>query len=454
MQIGFVKMSAIVAVLAVAGGVTYYYSTHKNATASIAPGAAKDGKDVAKADGARGEGGKGGAGKAGRGGGRPVPVVLATVEKRDVPITLNAVGRAEAFSTVSVRSRLDGQVLSVDFKPGQFVKKGQPLFRLDPGPLEAQLRVAQGNMLRDQALLAKARADLDRYSDLAKKGFVSASAVDGYKASVEALEGTVKLGQAAVDYAKIQFDFTTVRSPMDGVAGAVLVFPGGNVKANDTVVVVLNQMQPIYVNFAIPESQLDGVRALQKKGPVRAQVETRDGTRSRLEARLVFIDNTIDTSTGTITLKAAYPNSDLRLTPGQFVDVNLVTRIIPDAVVMPIEAMQMSPSGNIVFVATADNKVEIRPVKQSMPAGAMLVVPEGFQPGERVVIDGQLRLFPGASIESRTAGGGAMKGGGAGKGPGAGEGGGKAAPADSGGKGAADGRTKGAGQPVNAGAKS
>ena len=411
MQIGFLKLSAIVAVLAVAGGATYYYSNHKTATASIAANAGKGdkgGKDVAKSGDPKGGQGKGGAGK---GGGRPVPVVLATVEKRDVPITLNAVGRAEAFSTVSLRSRLDGQVLAVDIQPGQFVKKGQALFRLDSGPADAQFRQAQGNLLRDQAQLAKAKADLDRYSDLARKGFVSPSAVDGYRSAVEALEGTVKLGQAAVDFAKLQFDFTTVRAPMDGVAGAILVFPGGNVKANDTVVVVLNQMQPIYVSFAIPESQLDGVRVLQKKGPIRVQVETRDGSRTQLATRLVFIDNTIDTSTGTITLKAAYPNADLRLTPGQFVDVKLVTRVLTDAIAMPIEAMQMSPNGNIVFVATADNKVEIRPVKQSMPAGAMVVVPEGFQAGERVVIDGQLRLFPGASIEARTPGGGAVKGG-------------------------------------------
>ena len=436
MQIGFVKLSAIVAVLAVAGGATYYYSNHKTATASVAGAdAAKGGKggpDTAKAGDPKGGQGKGGAGK---GGGRPVPVVLATVEKRDVPVTLNAVGRAEAYSSVQVRSRLDGQVLAVDIQPGQFVKKGQALFRLDSGPADAQLRQAQGNLLRDQAQLAKAKADLDRYSDLANKGFVSPSAVDGYRSAVEALEGTVKLDQAAVDFAKLQFDFTTVRAPMDGVAGAILVFPGGNVKANDTVVVVLNQMQPIYVNFAIPESQLDGVRALQKKGAVKVQVETRDGSRTLLDTRLVFIDNTIDTSTGTITLKSAYPNADLRLTPGQFVDVKLVTRIMTDAVAMPIEAMQMSPNGNIVFVATADNKVEIRPVKQSMPAGSMLVVPEGFQPGERVVIDGQLRLFPGASIEVRTPGGGAGKGG-AGKAA-AGDGAGKSAAGDGAGKAAA-----------------
>ena len=162
------------------------------------------------------------------------------------------------------------------------------------------------------------------------------------------------------------------------------------------------------------------------------QVETRDGSRTQLATRLVFIDNTIDTSTGTITLKAAYPNADLRLTPGQFVDVKLVTRIMTDAIAMPIEAMQMSPNGNIVFVATADNKVEIRPVKQSMPAGSMLVVPEGFQAGERVVIDGQLRLFPGASIEARTPGGEVGKGG-AGK-SGTGEGAGKSGTGESGGK--------------------
>lgn len=396
MSRGLTKASLIIAVLAVAGGVAYYYSTQKNAKAGDAADAGKAGKGGAKA----------GAGK----GGRPIPVRLAAVEQRSVPIVLNAVGRAEAYSTVSVRSRIDAQVMAVDFAPGQQVKRGQSLFRLDPAPVEALLRQAQGNLLRDQAQLAKARADLERYTDLAKRGFVSPSAVDGYKASVEALEGTVKLGQAAVDFQKIQIGFTTVRAPMDGVAGAVLIHPGGNVKANDTAMVVINQMRPIYVAFAIPEGQLDGVRALQKKGPVNAVVHTRDGSRDTLAARLAFIDNAIDTATGTIMLKAAYPNADQRLTPGQFVDVSITTRVIENAIAMPVEAMQMSPNGNIVFVVTADNRVEVRPVKSSMTAGAMLVVNEGFQPGERVVVDGQLRLFPGATVEARPPGAG--KGGG------------------------------------------
>lgn len=365
-----------------------------------------------------GKAGKGEKGdKAGKG--RPVPVVMSKVERRDVSIDLSVVGRAEAYSTVSVRSRVDGQVQAVRFTAGQFVKKDQVLIELDPRPLEAQWRQTQGNLARDQAQLAKARADLDRQSDLAKRGFVSPSAVDGYKAAVDTLEATLKFSEAAVDFAKVQLSFATIRAPMDGIAGAVLIFPGGNVKANDTPMLVINKVQPIYVNFSIPEARLDGVRSLMRSGAVAVQARTRDGSLAQLQGRLSFIDNAIDTATGTIVLKAEFSNSDGRLTPGQFVDVKLNTRLMKDVVAMPIEAMQMGPNGNFVFVVKDDNSVEMRPVKKSITAGQLLVVEEGFEPGERVVIDGQLRLFPGARIDT---GAGRGEGKGEGKGESKGEG--------------------------------
>ena len=341
--------------------------------------------------------------KAGKG--RPVPVVMGKVERRDVSIDLSVVGRAEAYSTVSVRSRVDGQVQAVRFTAGQYVKKDQVLIELDPRPLEAQWRQTQGNLARDQAQLAKARADLERQSDLAKRGFVSPSA------AVDTLEATLKYSEAAVDFAKVQLSFATIRAPMDGIAGAVLMFPGGNVKANDTPMLVINKVQPIYVNFSIPEAQLDGVRNLMRRGAVAVQARTRDGSLAQLQGRLSFIDNAIDTATGTIVLKAEFSNSDGRLTPGQFVDVKLNTRLMKDVVALPIEAMQMGPNGNFVFVVKDDNSVEMRPVKKSITAGQLLVVEEGFEPGERVVIDGQLRLYPGARIDT-----------GAGRGEGKGEG--------------------------------
>lgn len=342
--------------------------------------------------------------------GRPVPVVMGKVERRDVSIDLSVVGRAEAYSTVSVRSRVDGQVQAVRFTAGQYVKKDQVLIELDPRPLEAQWRQTQGNLARDQAQLAKARADLERQSDLAKRGFVSPSAVDGYKAAVDTLAATLKYSEAAVDFAKVQLSFATIRAPMDGIAGAVLMFPGGNVKANDTPMLVINKVQPIYVTFSIPEAQLDGVRSLMRRGAVPVQARTRDGSVTQLQGRLSFIDNAIDTATGTIVLKAEFSNSDGRLTPGQFVDVKLNTRLMKDVVALPIEAMQMGPNGNFVFVVKDDNSVEMRPVKKSITAGQLLVVEEGFEPGERVVIDGQLRLYPGARIDTG-AGRGEGKGG-------------------------------------------
>jgi multidrug efflux system membrane fusion protein len=364
----------------------------------------------------------------GRGAG-PIPVVTAAIEKRDLPVTISVVGRAEAPQTVPIRSRIDGTVQAIRFTAGQDVRKGQVLVELDSRQIEAQLAQARANLARDQANLAKARADLARYVDLAAKRFVAQSAVDGYRAALEAAEASVAFDQAGVEFARVQLDHTRIRAPFDGTTGAVQVFAGGNVKANDTLIVTVNQLQPILVAFPVPEAQLSGLRELAAKGPVAVKGQPKDSGQAARDGQLVFIDNAIDPTTGTIVLKARFDNRAQPWTPGQFVNVSLVARVIRDAVTVPIEAIQMGPSGNIVFVVR-DGKVEVRPVGRFTAAGPYAVLGDGFKPGEKLVVDGQLRLSGGATVRERGEGDKPIADtetdglrGGAGKTPGAGQGG-------------------------------
>lgn len=382
-------MIVLLAALLGAGGLAYRNQSEKAPGSAPAPAAAAaSGASTAKG--------------AARGPAGPVPVVTATVERRDLPVIFSSVGRAEAPQTVTIRSRVDGVIQSVQFKPGQQVRKGDVLIELDSRQIEAQLRQSQGNLARDQANLAKARADLARYTDLAARNFVAASAVDGYKAAVQAAEAIVAFDQAGVDYARVQLDHTKIRAPMDGVAGALLAFVGSNVKANDTTIVTVNQLRPILVSFAVPQSQLPGLRELEAKGTVKVSGVAKDSGQATRDGRLVFIDNAIDASTGTITLKAQFDNLDDGWTPGQFVNVSLVSRVIRDALTVPIEAIQMGPSGNITF-QVLEGKAQVRPVKSFTVAGAHAVLGDGFKAGDKLVVDGQMRLTPGASVRERGA---------------------------------------------------
>lgn len=380
---------ALVLLVPLAGAGYWFWHT-TNTPASPGPAVAAKG----------GKGEPGAAGKKGSGG--PIPVITQAVTQRDLPVRIAVVGRAEAPQSVQVRSRIDGVILAVRFQPGQPVRKGQVLAELDARQIEAQLRQAQGALARDQASLVKAKADLDRYTDLAAKKFVSPSAVDGFKAAVQTAEATVAFNQAAVDFARVQLDHTIIRSPLDGIAGQILTHPGSIVKGNDSVVVTVNQVQPILVSFPVPETQLPGLRELAAKGPVTVTGQPKDTDAPPLQGRLVFIDNQIDAATGTILLKAQFENRNVAWTPGQFVNVGLVTRVIRDAITAPIEAVQMGPNGNIAFVVR-DSKVEVRPVRSFTPAGPWAVLNEDFKPGERLVVDGQLRLSPGATVRDRAA---------------------------------------------------
>lgn len=332
---------------------------------------------------------------------RPVPVIVAAVETAAVPVRLKLVGRAEAFATVTLRARVDGQVVETRYTPGMLVRKGQLMIRLDDSAIRAQLRQAEANLARDRAQLAKARSDLARYTELLAKGYVSPAQLETYRATVDALDATANAGLASVELLRVQLAYTAIHAPMDGVAGAVLVFPGGSVKANDTPLVVLNQVQPLYVSFAVPETQLREVNRDRLVERLRVEARLPGGGSEALAGQLVFVDNAVDSSTGTILMKARFENLQERLTPGQFVEVSMTLRTIEDALVIPSEALQSGPEGSFVYVAKDDRTVEVRKV-QVLPADARrLIVQRGLSRGESVVTDGHVRLTPGARYEAK-----------------------------------------------------
>jgi multidrug efflux system membrane fusion protein len=325
-------------------------------------------------------------------------VSLVTLEPRIVPIQLRLVGRAEAFSTVSLRSQLDAQILSVEFRPGEPVRKGQTMMVLDDRLPKSQAAQARANLARDQANLQKAIADLKRSEELVEKGFVSSAQVDAARAAMASLKAVVEADRAAIEMATTQLGYTRVTAPIDGIAGNILAFAGNIVRANDTPLVVINQVQPINVSFSLPEMRLADIRAADGNGPRALTVTARipGDDRDPLTGQLSFVDNAVDPTTGTIALKAQFANEARRMTPGQFVEVDMRLREIRDAIVIPSEALQTGPSGTFVYVARADGTVEIRPVQTSPGEGPTLIVTKGLKAGERVVVDGQLRLTPGA----------------------------------------------------------
>ena len=336
---------------------------------------------------------------------RPVPVAVAAVEQRDVPFRFNVVGRTEALSSVTLKARLDGQIVGVQFSPGQQIRKGQPMVTLDARALQAQAQQSEANLARDRAQLDKAKSDLTRYTDLLAKGFISATQVEGYRATVDTLDATVKADQAALELARVQLSYATIVSPLDGVAGAILAFPGSSVKANDTSLVVINQLRPLYVTFSVPEGQLKEIARDRASHKLQVEARVPGDTAKVAIGELVFIDNTVDPSTGTIQMKARFDNADERLTPGQFVEASMTLRNIEGALLIPSEALQAGPNGNFVYVAKPDQTVEVRRV-QTLPSGRdRLIVEKGLSPGEKVVTDGQLRLTPGARYEARGEGG-------------------------------------------------
>lgn len=331
----------------------------------------------------------------------PVPVEVAVAAQGNLELSLKLVGRVEAWSTVTMRARVSGQLESLSFQPGALVRKGSVLAQIDPRLLKAQLDQARGSVARDQAQLQKAQADQQRYSDMLGKGFVSKADYDLYKANLAVAKAALQSDRAGQELAQTQLDYAQIVAPFDGVAGAPLVYPGAQISADSTDIVVLNQIEPVRVAFNIPQDSLPAVRSALTQGALAVKVTVSGEEATPLDGSLGFIDNAVDASTGTIVLKARFDNADHRLTPGQFVQVSLPTTRLKQVVSVPVSALQSSTSGSFVFVLGADGKVQQRSVTTGPTDAGRTVIDKGLQAGEKVVTEGQMLLTDGSAAVVR-----------------------------------------------------
>jgi membrane fusion protein, multidrug efflux system len=387
--------------------------------AAFAVGACTGGTSAAAAGGGRGRGGA-------------VPVVTAKVVERDVPVDLAAIGNVEAYTTISVRSQVTGQLREASFHEGDIVKKGALLFTIDPRPFEAALQQAQANLVRDQALLSQAEAQLardaanaeyqqltaERQGQLVARGIVSKDVAEQSRAAADATGATVKADkaaiesaraqlvaqQAAVDSAKVSLGYTVIRSPIEGRTGTLAVKVGNLVTANQTELMTIAQVQPVYVTFAVPATHLPTIKRHMQEGTLPVVATPQDADARAADGTLTFVDNSVDMTTDTIKLKATFTNSDSRLWPGQFARVSLRLATLPHAMVLPSEAVQTGQDGQYVFVVKNDATVEQRTITSGQRVDQDVVIEKGLRPGETVVTEGQLRLEPGSRVTTDLGG--------------------------------------------------
>lgn len=362
-------------------------------------------------------------------GGEGVPVTVAKVALRDVPVEVQVIGNVEAYSVVSVKAQVGGELTKVHIHEGDYVKKGDRLFSIDPRSYEAQLHQveatlahsvaqlsqAQANLARDQAAAKYALAQADRYANLQKEGVVStdqteqlrssadaqAQAVTADVAAIESAKADIAAGKATVENMKVQFGYTEIRSPVDGRTGVISVKQGNVLSPNTVELMQINQVEPIYVTFAVPESQLPDVKRYMAQGDLRVIAAPQDETAKPQTGRLTFVDNGVDMTTGTIKLKATFPNTDRKLWPGEFVRVTLRLTTQSNALTVPNQAVQTGQDGSFVYVVNNDRTVGIRPVVTGTRVDQDLVLKSGVQAGETVVTEGQLRLAPGTRVQVR-----------------------------------------------------
>jgi multidrug efflux system membrane fusion protein len=340
---------------------------------------------------------------------RPVPVTMVAAVLRDVPVYLDGLGTVAAYKTVTVRSRVDGQLTSVAFREGQAVKRGTVLAEIDPRPFQIQLHQAQAALARDNAQLRGSRLNLERYTAVRKEKLIAQQQVDDQQASVDQLEATVQADQAQIENARLLLDYARITSPIDGVTGVRLVDPGNMVRANDqTGLVIVAQLDPIAVLFTLPQDYLPAISAEMARGSLEVYALSRDGRSDLGKGTVEVIDNQINTTTSTIRLKAIFPNPTHGLWPNQFVKARLHLRTRQGALVVPAVAIQRGPRGSFVYVVGSDSKASVRPVDVDALDGDIAIVAKGLEAGEQVVTDGQSQLRPGATV--------------LGKGPGTGEG--------------------------------
>ena len=328
-----------------------------------------------------------------------VPVTAGTVAAQDVPVFLNGIGTVQAYNMVAIKSRVDGQIVKVDFKEGQDIKTGDPLFQIDPRPFQAALEQAQAAKEKDEAQLVGAQLDLDRYEKLIGSGWQTRQSYDQQKAMVGQLQGSIKGDEAQINTAKLNLSYADIRSPIDGRLGARLVDKGNLVHANDnTPLVMITEVKPIFVSFTLPQDNFDDLREGQNKTPLGVYAYSGDGKKQLAEGKLTLIDNSIDQATGTIHLKARFDNDDERLWPGEFVSLRVILSTRRDVATVPSQTVQDGPDGHYAYIIKPDNTVERRAVEIASIQDGIAVVTKGLTPGERVVVDGQYRLTNGARV--------------------------------------------------------
>jgi multidrug efflux system membrane fusion protein len=401
---------------------------------------------------AEGGGEKGGGGKGGgkKGGGGDVPVTVAKAATKDVPVEVHVIGNVEAYTTISVRAQVTGQITNVYFKEGDYVKKGDRLFSIDPRPLQGVLNQMEANLLKDQATLGQAQANLaknsgqakflaekaGRYAQLFEQKIVSRDQADQFKAdadamaqsvaadraTIESVKATIGASQTAIENARIQLGFTEIPSPITGRTGNLTVKLGNIATANSQELVTINQVEPIYVTFAVPEAQLTAVKKYMAVGKLPVRARPQDDPEGEEIGILTFVDNAVDMTTGTIKLKGTFPNTGHKLWPGQFVRVMLRLTTRKDAVTVPNEAVQTGQNGSFIYVVKPDQRVESRTVTVGSRVDQDMVIESGLEAGETVVTEGQLRLAPNSRVVVRDGRGG---GGGRGRGEGGGKEGGR-----------------------------
>ncbi len=330
---------------------------------------------------------------------RVVPVKTGDVLRQNVPVQITAIGNIEAYNTVSVKALVGGEVTDVHFKEGQDVKKGDLLFQIDPRPYDAALKQAEAQLARDLAQAKNAEEQAKRYEILVQKDYVSRDQYDQLRSNADALAAAVQADKANVENNRLQLAYCTIRSPLDGRVGSILINRGNVVKANDLPMVTINKITPIYVTFSVPEQNLAGIKKYMAEGALHVQAIIPGDEMHPDQGVLTFINNAVDSTTGTIQLKGTFENKDRRLWPGQFVNVVLTLATQRDAVVMPSAALQTGQQGQYVFVVKPDFTVESRPVVVARSYGELAVIESGVAPGERVVTDGQLQLIPGTRVE-------------------------------------------------------
>lgn len=332
-----------------------------------------------------------------------VPVLVAAVERQAVPVRLDAIGTVQTIASVGIKSRIDGQIAEVKVRDGQYVKAGEPLFQLDSRAATAQVHQAEAQLARDRAQLVNAKRDVDRFAPLVAKDFVSRQQYDTAVTTAQALDASVQADQAALENAKVQLSYYTITAPIDGRVGMVTLKAGNNVKANDVAFLTINQVKPIYVLFSVAESELPAIRAAMAAGPVAVSALPAGDKAPPAQGKLAFFDNAVDSATGTIALRGIFANEDEHLWPGEFVNVSLTLSVEPNALVVPQAAVQIGQNDRFVFVVKPDNTAEARKVTVSRTVDGKTVIASGLEPGERVVVDGQLRLSNGSRVEIRSA---------------------------------------------------